>query len=234
MVGQEGFEPRPVQRRAHQRADALDRFVQRHHRAHGDGVDHRLGARADLAIGLYEVIEARPPLRLLHQPQSFGAAAAEHVAADAVARHQPRRRVTHGVKPLQPQLQAQRQFLGAGVRLLGAGQQQRGFEIGEPGRHHQIIGGEFQLELPRPFDEGQILLREREDGNFAQIDLLAARQRQQQVQRPFPMREADRQHLRPRRAAVFGRREQILAHSTVTDLARLRGWSTSVPLATAT
>ena len=87
---------------------------------------------------------------------------------------------------LEAQLQAQRELFGAWIFLLLLGQQQRGFEIGQPGRHHEVIGGQFQLQIGCALDIGEVLINQREDRNLAQIDLLAARKIEQEVQRPFP------------------------------------------------
>ena len=40
------------------------------------------------------------------------------------------------------------EFFGGGFLLFLARQHQRGFEIGEPGRHHEIIGGNLQPQRP--------------------------------------------------------------------------------------
>ena len=105
--------------------DALDRILQRHHRAVRDDVHRRLGARPDPAIGGEQVERGRLPRRLAHQLQPLGRAAREHVAAEPVAAHQPRPGLAHRVEPLQPQLEPQRQFLGArvGRRSLGSSRQ---------------------------------------------------------------------------------------------------------------
>jgi hypothetical protein len=55
-------------------------------------------------------------LRTTRSPS--GAAAQEDVAAQPVARHQPRPGLAHRVQPFEPQLEPQRQFLGA-RRFLG-------------------------------------------------------------------------------------------------------------------
>ena len=86
-----------------------------------DHVRHRRGARLDATVGDEQIVERGIPLPLLDRPQSFRRRAQKHVAPRTVARHQPRRRLAHRVEPLEPQLQAQREFFG------------RGFEIGSPG-----------------------------------------------------------------------------------------------------
>src|SRR3546814_8701302 len=83
--------------------------------------------------------------------------------------HQPSARLAHRLKPFEPQLQSEREFLGARLLLGIARQQQRRFEEREPGRHHQIIGREFELEPRRLLDEIEILLDEIEDRKLSQI-----------------------------------------------------------------
>src|SRR3546814_2725259 len=65
----------------------------------------------------------------------------------------------------------------------------------KPGRHHQIIGREFELEPRRLLDEIEILLDEIEDRKLSQIDLLRPRERKQQIKRPLPAVDIDRQRV---------------------------------------
>ena len=81
-----------------------------------DDVHRRLGARPDRAVSGEQVEVAHLPGGLADQPQPFGRAAQEDVAADPVAAEQPRPRLAHRVEPLQPQLQPQRDLLGARIR----------------------------------------------------------------------------------------------------------------------
>ena len=92
----------------------------------------------------------------------------------------------------------------AGGHLVGGGfaigalflrQDQAGFQIGQPGRHHQIIGGQFQIELLGAFDEFQILIGQLEDRDLGDVDLLVAGQGQQQVQRTFKAIHLHQQRL---------------------------------------
>src|SRR3546814_10170549 len=96
------------------------------------------------------------------------------------------RLLAHLPQSLEPQLQAQRQVVGGRIFRRVLGQQQRRLQIGEPRRHHQIIGRDLQLERAHLGDEGQILFDERENGNLPQVDLLPAREGEQQVERSFP------------------------------------------------
>ena len=72
-----------------------------------------------------------------------------------------------------------------------SGSKRRDFEISEPCRHHQVIGGEFQPHLARRLDEGEVLIGKRQNGNLREIDLLLARKRQQQVERAFKALDVD-------------------------------------------
>ena len=125
-----------------------------------------------------------------------GAPRSEHVAADAVAAEQPRARLAHRVEPLQAHLQPQRDLLGARILLRVLGQQQAGFEVGEPRRHHEIVGGDLELERARLGEIGQILLDQLQDRDLREIDLLRAGEVEQQVERPFPAVEGQRQLIR--------------------------------------
>ncbi|MGY4289272.1 hypothetical protein ACVWXO_008538 [Bradyrhizobium sp. LM2.7] len=72
-------------------------------------------------------------------------------------------------------------------------QQQARFQEGEPGRHHEIVGGKLQPDLSRGFDEVKVLVGQRQDRNLGQIDLLLPRQREQQVERAFIALDVDNQ-----------------------------------------
>ncbi len=105
MVGwlgrQEVLQFHPVERHAEHRRDALDRRIERHHHRGRDHVHARLGARLDLAIGLRRGRTSRIASRFGGRSCSpSGAPRSEHVAADPVARHQPRRRLAHRAQPL--------------------------------------------------------------------------------------------------------------------------------------
>ena len=76
-------------------------------------------------------------------------------AADAVR--------SHSLPPLEPHLQPQSDFLGAGIGLRVARQQQTGLQISEPGRHHEIIGGDFELQRARFGEVRQVLLDQFKD-----------------------------------------------------------------------
>ena len=176
-----------------------------------DDVHRRLGSRANDAISGEQVEIAHLPRRLADEPQPFGSSAQENVAADAVAAEQPRAGLAHRVEPLQAHLQPKRDLLGARVLLRILGQQQAGFEVGEPGRHHEIIGRDLELQRSRLAEIGEILLDQLEDRDLREIDLLRARQAQQQVERPFPAVEVERQLIRlPDRPLV-----ELLFHATI-------------------
>ena len=76
---------------------------------------------------------------------------------------------------------------------VGLRQQQARFQVGEPRRHHQIVGGELEPHLARLLDEGEILVGQRQDGDLREVDLLLARERQQQIERALEALDVDDQ-----------------------------------------
>ncbi len=123
----------------------------------------------------------------------------------------------HGVQPLQPPAQPRRHLVGGGL-AIGAfflRQHQARFQIGQPRRHHQIIGGQLQIDALGRFDELQILVGQLEDRDLGDIDLLVARQGEQQVERPF--KAVHRAPPAPRR-----RRKTAVDFEIVEILRRLR------------
>ena len=85
-------------------------------------------------------------MRISRKPSG---SANEDVATDAVPAEQPGARLAHRVKPLQPHLQAKRDLLRAWVLLRILGQEQAGFQVGQPCRHHEIIGRDLELQRAR-------------------------------------------------------------------------------------
>src|SRR5262249_26895515 len=69
-------------------------------------------------------------------------------------------------------------------------------------RHHEIVGGEFEPHLARGLDEFEILVGERKDGDFGEIDLLLARQREEKVERAFESLDVNDQR-------AFGARRRL-------------------------
>ncbi len=124
----------------------------------------------------------------------FGIAARKDIALQLRAVHQPVRGFANGFQPAQPVGQRGRHFLGARpVRGRRLRQQQARFQEREPGCHHQIVGGEFEANFAGRFDEHQILVGQRQNGNLVKIDLLLPRQRQQQVERTLIALDVDDQ-----------------------------------------
>ena len=88
------------------------------------------------------------------------------------------------------------QILARGAFLARVGRQQQArLQEGEPGRHHQVVGRQFDPQRLGLVDEGQVLLGQLQDRDLAQVDLLGARQRQQQVERPLEAVDIDDQRL---------------------------------------
>ena len=103
------------------------------------------------------------------------------------------------------------------------GNQQARFQIGEPGGHHQIIGGKFKLQAARLLDEGQILLGQLQDRDLLQVHLVVAGEFEQQVERAFEAAEFDDQRARRPRPRGARRRAAALRHQAM-PAGRLR-WS---------
>jgi hypothetical protein len=100
--------------------------------------------------------------------------------------HQPVGGFANGFQPAQAVGERRRHLLRArAVRTRRLRQQQARFQEGEPGRHHEIIGGKLEPDLSRGFDEVEILVGERQDRDLGEIDLLLPRQCEQQVERPL-------------------------------------------------
>ena len=123
-------------------------------------------------------------MRVLDLGDRFWLSALENVAAQLRPAHQLLGEFADRLQPAQPQRQRIRHLLGAEpFGRMWFGQQQARFQISEPRRHHQVIGGEFQAHLARLLDESEVLIGQGKDRNLGEIDLLLTRQRQQQVER---------------------------------------------------
>jgi hypothetical protein len=98
---------------------------------------------------------------------AFGIAARKDIALELRPVHQPVRRFANGFQPAQAVGERGGHFLRArSIRRRWLRQQQARFQIGEPRRHHEIVAGELQADLSRCLDEGEILVGQRQDGNF--------------------------------------------------------------------
>ena len=141
---------------------------------------------AALRIGGEKIVDARLPLRGAGGIRPLRQAARKYVAAEARASDQRLGRGANRLKAAQPELQRAGEFLrGRLLALFRPGQQQPRLQIGEPGGHHEIIGGKLKPKAARGFDEFEILLGEGEDGDFLQIDLLPPGEVEKQVERPL-------------------------------------------------
>src|SRR6516164_5971891 len=76
-------------------------------------------------------------------------------------------------------------------------QQKARFQIGEPSRHHQVVGRDLKAQLALPSDKIEVLVGESQDRDFGEIDLLLAGQREQQIDRPFITVELEHELVRP-------------------------------------
>ncbi|CAA7613980.1 hypothetical protein MTBLM5_120102 [Magnetospirillum sp. LM-5] len=160
--------------------------MQRAHR----GPHHMVG------IGLQQVEQLHVVQRAGDHLDSFRFAAGEEMPAQLRPAHQGGAGTLHRFQPAQAEGQDFR-HLGGGRLLarlgLGFGQQQARLQIGQPRRHHQIFGGQVQMMLADAGDEFQILVGQLQDRQLGKIDLLLARQGQQNVQRPLESVEIQQQ-----------------------------------------
>jgi hypothetical protein len=126
--------------------------------------------------------------------QGLRRAAGEDVAAELCALLHALRRLSDGLQAAQAQ--GERGGEVGRARLLpfgGVREEQAGFEVSEPGRHHEIIGGKLEAHLARFFDEDEVLLGERQDRDAVEIDLLASGELEKEVERAFEAVDIDMQ-----------------------------------------
>ena len=98
---------------------------------------------------------------------------------------QPKGGGAHAFKRCQPIRQRFGQRFGVFAFHLFRRDQQARFQPGEPGGHHQPIGGQFQADTARAFNDRQILLNQSDDGDLGQVHLLRPGEFQQQIKRAF-------------------------------------------------
>src|SRR3954451_19890776 len=129
---------------------------------HDDAARHLLLALA--GIGREQVVERRLPGDLLADRDRLPGAAGEHVAPELRPLLHALCRLADRLEAPQTQRQCRREVGGRGlVALRAVGQERARFEVGEPGRHDEILGGELEAHLARLFDEDEVLLGERQD-----------------------------------------------------------------------
>ena len=139
-------------------------------------------------------MQARLPLRPARNLDALRLPAGENIAAEPRPVDERFRRGADGLKPLQAKRQRSGEILRQRLFVLVLlRQQQARFEIGEPGRHHQIIGGELEAQIARRLDESEILLGQSQNRNLGEIDLLAARQLQQKIERALKAIDIDKE-----------------------------------------
>ncbi len=145
-------------------------------------------------IGGEQVEQGRGEFGMLDLGDRFRITTRKNVALQLRTVHQPVRSLANRLQPAQPVGERGGHFLGArSLRGGGFRQQQPRFEKRQPRRHHQIIGGKLQPDLPRRLDEDEVLVGQRQDGNLGEIDLLLPRQRQQQIERALIALDIDDQ-----------------------------------------
>src|SRR5271169_985881 len=182
----------PIRRVTDQPFDGFARLAKRPHRALRQAhISPRLFLPLS-RVSRKQIVERRRPFRLPDLGDRLRKAAGKNLAAELRPVEQLLGHLTDRFEPPQPLRQRGRHVLGAqAVGLMLFGQQQARFQIGEPRRHHQIIGGEFEPQFARLFDEGQILIGQREYRYLGKIDLLLAGKRQQEIERTFKALDVD-------------------------------------------
>ena len=162
----------------------------------------RLGAH--LRVGAEEIVDGRLPERLPRHDDRLRRAAPEDITAKLVALHQRLSGKADRLQALKTGGEVFRQHLSARLVILRRlRQQQAGLQIGEPGRHDEIIGRKLQPEAAGHLHEGEILLCQSQYRDARQIDPAAFGQASAtgraapQSRRHRPRRQA-RPHAVPR------------------------------------
>ena len=118
-------------------------------------------------IGGKQIEQRRGELGMPDLGDRFRIAARKNIALQLRPVHQPVGGLADGLQPAQPVGERGRHLLGArSVRGRRFGQQQARFQERQPRRHHQIVGGKLQPDLPRRLDEHQILVGQRQNRNL--------------------------------------------------------------------
>src|SRR5450830_526543 len=184
IADQEAVDPRPVRRLPDQTLERGARFGQRPDRALLEAHARKQAALALRGISAEQIVERRRPFRPLDLGNRLRRAACEYVAIELRPSHQACRHLAERFQPAQTVGQRQRHiFCARSFAGCCFWQQQPRFQVSEPGRHHQIIGGKFEPQLPRRLDESEILIGQRQDRYFREIHFLLARQTKQQIVR---------------------------------------------------
>jgi len=137
----------------------------------------------------------------------------EEVAAKLRPLGQQLPRVLHGLQALHLERQGSGHLLTRGLVLAAqVGQQQTRFQVGQPRRHHQIVGGDLQVGLLGGGDELQVLVGQGQDRYLGNVELMVTGQGQQNVERPFIAVEIDHEdNLAVHRRRLRG--IEIVAHA---------------------
>ena len=179
-------------RAAEHAGQALERFLDPHHRRRLQGQDLVAGPEAVLDIALQQLVQADAKAAFASHPQPLRLAAGKALVAEPRPFEQLLRGAADRVQPPQAPGQRLGQLLAARLAVTRRlRQQQPRLQVGEPGRGDQVVGGDLELEVARLLDIGEVLLRQRQDRDLRQIDLLLPGERQQEVDRPLEAFEVD-------------------------------------------
>src|SRR6478736_715 len=188
------IEPRPVGRLADQPLERHARLGQGPHAALDQAhmAENRLLPL--LRVRREQIVECRSPFRTFDMGDGLWLAALKHVPIELCAAEQALGGGPDRLEALEPHGERDRHiFRALTCRRIRIGQEQARLQVGEPGRHHKIVGGQFEPKLARRLDEGEVLVRKRKDRDPGEIDLLLAGKRQEEVERPLKPFDVDHQ-----------------------------------------
>ncbi len=151
-------------------------------------------ALTERRIGGQEIVKACLVRGFLPVRNMLRRAAGKDITAETVAVDKPACSLAHGFEAFQAEGKRCGHLLAGGTVVLDLlRDQQAGLEIGEPCRHHEIIGGKLDADAAGGFDELQILLGKRQHRNARKIDLLVAGEVEEEIERAFEAGDVDHQ-----------------------------------------
>src|SRR5918993_793406 len=145
-------------------------------------------------IGREEIVKARLPGDLLANLERLRRAAGEDVAVELGALLHASRGLADRLEPAQAPREGSGKISRARlVALGGLRKQQARFQVGEPGRHDEVVGGELEAQLASFIDEDEVLLGQRQNRDAVEVDLLPARKLEEEIERAFEAVDIDMQ-----------------------------------------
>jgi hypothetical protein len=177
--GQVRQDVRPTACIADQTTHAFQRLFHRKHRI----AIHHKGAEfvtcPDARITLHQIKQGRGIGNFAHPRHHFGLAARKEITPQPIPRHQTRCGIAHRLQPFQLKRKMCGQFLARRPLFGWIGRQEKtGFEKSKPCGHHQIVRRQFKAQRLGLFHKGQVLARQLQNGNLAQVHFLGTAERQ--------------------------------------------------------